>query len=223
MYAIGLVEASLTTLPKELQKTKKAEALSRRYGIEPQYLLLDVSVFFEEMRKHGIPSRLGRPDITHQFLLATQYAPLNLDGMLRVFIHTADDALIYVKPETRVPKNYIQFVSLVQRLLRDGRVPPKGEWLMKVEKTKGLDDALARIGVSKPAILHEHGEPLSCELAKGFTYPPYAFLVGGFPKGDFGERTLSLAWKRFSIKGGRPLDAWLVADRVIACLEGNPL
>jgi len=223
LYMIGLVEAGLVTLPEPLRRTKKAASLSRRYGVPPDYIILDVSLFHDEMVKLGISSRLGRPDIVHQFLLATQYSPLNAEGKLRTFIHTAEGHVIYVKPKTRIPKNYFQFVGLIQRLFIHGQVPPRGEWLMRLERGLGLAEALSRLKAEEPILLHEKGERLTCEVARSLKYPPFAFLVGGFPRGDFSGETIRLAKKLYSIKGGRPLDSWLVADRLIACLENEIL
>jgi len=41
---IGLVEAGLATLPEQIQRTRKATLLSKRFGIPPKYILLDVSL-----------------------------------------------------------------------------------------------------------------------------------------------------------------------------------
>lgn len=221
MYMIGLVEASLVTLPEQIQRTRKAVLLSRRFGVPPEYILLDVSLFYEEMRKFNINPRYGRPDIVHQFLLASQYSPLNIDGKLRVFIHTARNELILVKPETRIPKNYYQFVNLMQRLFMNEQVPDRGEWLIKLKKNTSLDKALKELGVENPILMHEYGETITCNKAREITYPPNAFLIGGFPKGDFTMETLRLITKKFSIKKGKRLDAWIVADRLIACFEGD--
>lgn len=221
MYAIGLIEAGLTTLPERLRNTNKARALSRRFRIPPEHLLLDVSIFHDDMIREGIDLRRGRPDIAHQFLLVSQYSPLNMDGRLRVFIHTVDSRLVLVRPEARVPRNYHQFVGLVQRLFIQGRVPPAGKWLMKAISVRGLGEALSILKITKPILMHERGERLTCDRARELAYPPYAFLIGGFQRGDFSHDVLSTVAGTYSIKGGIPLDAWLVADRLIACLEGE--
>lgn len=223
MYLIGLIEAGLTTLPEHLQRTKIAKSLSVRYKVPPKYLLLDVSLYYNEMRKYNIDTRYGRPDIVHQFLLAAQYSLLNLEGKLRVFVHTANDELILVRPETRIPKNYYQFVGLMQRLYMYGRAPTAGDWLLKLERNKGISQILNELGVSRPVLLHERGERLGCDEARRLSYPPSAFLIGGFPRGEFSDEVLSLVRSRYSIKGGMRLDAWVVADRLIACLEGDIL
>jgi rRNA small subunit pseudouridine methyltransferase Nep1 len=218
---IGLVEAGLVTLPEQIQRTRKATLLSKRFGIPPKYILLDVSLFYEEMKKIGIDPRYARPDIVHQFLLASQYSPLNLEGKLRVFIHTAHNDLILIRPEARIPKNYYQFVGLMQRLFMNEQVPDKGEWLMKLRRKVSLDKALRELGVENPILMHENGEAITCNKAKGMTYPPRAFLIGGFPRGDFTQNTLRLVTEKYSIKKGVRLDAWIVADRLIACFEGD--
>lgn len=220
---IGLIEAGLTTIPESLMKTSKANALAKRFGIPTRYLLLDVSLFYHEMKKMRISTRYGRPDIIHQFLLVSQYSPLNIKGELQVFIHTFNNDVIFVNPQTRIPKNYYQFVGLLQNLYMYGKVPPKGKWLLRLERNKNLKQVLNELGIERPILLHERGEKLVCDKAREFTYPPNAFLIGGFPKGDFNEDTIKLIGEKYSIKGGYPLEAWIVTDRLIVCLEKEVL
>lgn len=221
MFLIGLIEASLETLPKELWSTRKAVSLSRRMKIEPRYILLDKSLFYNEMKKYGISGKRGRPDIVYMFLNAMQYSPLNKKGLLRVFVHTINDYIIEVNPKTRPPKSYYQFMVLMQHLFKHSKVPPTGEPLMLLRKNMSLRDYLESKGVTKPVLLWEKGE---CKPPAWFAdkkFPPHAILVGGFPHGDFREETLQLAWERVSIYKGIQLDAWVVADRVLCFIENN--
>ncbi len=39
-------------------------------------------------------------------------SPLNRAGLLRVFIHTRDNVLIDVHPQTRIPRTYDRFAGL---------------------------------------------------------------------------------------------------------------
>lgn len=49
--------------------------------------------------------------------------------MLRVYIHTRNNEIIYVKPETRIPRNYNRFVGLMESLFKNKAVPPELELL----------------------------------------------------------------------------------------------
>ena len=221
MYLIGLVEASIEPLPPKLQSTKKARVLSKRMGVEPKYIILDKSLFYKEMKANRIDGKRGRPDIVHMFLCSTQYSPLNKAGLLRVFIHTVNNEIIEVEPETRTPKNYYQFISLMQHLFRDGRVPPRGKPLIKLYKNTSLFKYLKKLGVSKTILLWEKGERVKPDFFLDKTYPTHAILVGGFPHGDFNSRIIKECNYRVSIYSGQPLDAWIVVDRIISFIEYN--
>ena len=54
-----------------------------------------------------------RPDVTHQSLLALQDSPLNLAGLLQVYITTAKGSLIEVSPSLRVPRTFKTFCHLM--------------------------------------------------------------------------------------------------------------
>lgn len=218
---LGLVEASLETIPEDLRNTEKARRLSRRMRVPPEYLILDRSLFHEEMKLLGIESKRGRPDIVFMFLQATQYSPLNARGVLRVFVHTLNDEVIEVDPAARLPKNYYQFVNLLQHLYMNGRVPRRGRPLLKLKKNKTLREHLEELGVREPVLLHERGEPVDCRWLGERTFPRSCLLVGGFPHGDFSPATEALAKHKVSLFGGAPLDAWIVADRIVCCLESS--
>ena len=218
-YLIGLVESSLETLPPELARTRKARALSRRMGVPPQYILLDKSLFYSEMKRQGIDEKRGRPDIVFMFLQAAQYSVLNRRGMLRVFVHTINDNVIEVNPKARLPKNYYQFVNLLQHLFWKGRVPPTGEPLLELRRNVSLEEYVRGLGVSRIVLLHERGSKVDCKWLLQRRLPEHAILIGGFPHGDFSERTHKIADYKVSIGVSEPLDAWIVADRIICCLE----
>lgn len=218
-YVIVMVEAGLENLPPPLARDRKALRLARRYRVRPQQLLLDVSVFYEQMRRLGIDASRGRPDIVHMFLLATSYSPLALKGRLKTYVHTRQGRLIEVEPGTRPPKNQFQFYKLMMQLLSEGRVPPDSpKPLMRIYNAPRPADVLKAIGAEKPVLLHEKGRSPKCNELWGMTAPSTVFVVGGFPHGDYGREWLSLSSDRIRV-ASLPVDAWIAVDRLVACLE----
>ena len=222
-YGMILLESSLETLPSNIARTKKAIVLSKRYGIPPEFLLLDVSQFHDEMKRFGISVRRGRPDIVHQFLLASQYPPLNITGKLKVYVHTWKGDIIDVASEARIPKNYFQFVGLIQSLYLNGSVPPGDRPLLKLIRGVSLKKFLEEIGAKRLILMHERGRKATGEELKELIYPPYIFGIGGFPHGDFSEQIFSLSTDRISFLQGLQLDAWVAADRLLCLLEHSEL
>lgn len=54
-----------------------------------------------------------RPDITHQCLLMLFDSPLNRAGLLQVFLHTNNNVLIEINPQTRIPRTFKRFAGLM--------------------------------------------------------------------------------------------------------------
>jgi len=63
-------------------------------------------------------------------------SPLNKAGLLQVYIHTAKNVLIEVNPQTRIPRVYNRFASLMVQLLKELSISAKGKGvkLLKVIK-----------------------------------------------------------------------------------------
>ncbi|XP_077986830.1 ribosomal RNA small subunit methyltransferase NEP1-like [Glandiceps talaboti] len=58
-----------------------------------------------------------RPDIAHQCLLMLFDSPLNRAGLLQVFVHTENNVLIQISPQTRIPRTFTRFCGLMVQLL----------------------------------------------------------------------------------------------------------
>lgn len=76
--------------------------------------LLNVDEHANILRKHGRDFSTARPDITHQCLLMLMDSPLNRAGLLQVFIRTANNVLIEINPQTRIPRTFSRFAGVVQ-------------------------------------------------------------------------------------------------------------
>ncbi|KAI4458002.1 nep1/mra1 [Holotrichia oblita] len=62
-----------------------------------------------------------RPDITHQCLLMLLDSPLNRSGLLQVYIHTSNNVLIEVNPQTRIPRTFKRFAGLMGNDIKSGK------------------------------------------------------------------------------------------------------
>jgi len=215
MLTLVIAESALETIPRELWEHPLIKKHSRRRGKRPGQMLFDRSYHHQAMKglKDGL--KRGRPDIVHLCLLAALGSPLNKEGLLRVYVHTINDYVIWVAPETRLPKNFNRFVGLMEDLFEHGRVPPSGEPLLTLQ-AKALPDLVGELKPSYVVVFDKPGEAKTVEavassLAKHER--PLA-IVGGFPHEGFSERTLSLADEVVCIDR-EVLDAWIVVSRVI--------
>ncbi|KAJ8043061.1 Ribosomal RNA small subunit methyltransferase NEP1 [Holothuria leucospilota] len=69
------------------------------------------------LKKHKLDPAKYRPDIAHQCLLMLFDSPLNRAGLLQVFVHTTNNALIQISPQTRIPRTMDRFSGLMVQLL----------------------------------------------------------------------------------------------------------
>lgn len=123
---IVFLESSVELVPRSLWSHPQVLRSARRYGIEPEDLLLDKSLHYNAMA--GLPAKWkrGRPDILHVALLTSTETPLYQEGLLRIYFQVYDGRVFEVRSGVRIPKNYERFKGLIAQLLKTERVPPKG-------------------------------------------------------------------------------------------------
>ncbi|KAJ2159314.1 18S rRNA pseudouridine methyltransferase [Coemansia sp. RSA 552] len=84
---------------------------------DAKYQLLNCDDHQGILAKMGKEIAESRPDITHQCLLTLLDSPLNKTGRLQVYIHTANDVLIEINPQVRIPRTFKRFSGLMVQLL----------------------------------------------------------------------------------------------------------
>jgi rRNA small subunit pseudouridine methyltransferase Nep1 len=218
-----LAEASVELVPRQLRGHSSVVVNAKRQGRDPARVLLDSSFHHRAMR--GLPEaeRRGRPDIAHFCLLLAQGSRLNAAGRLRLYLHTRDDIVIAVKPETRLPRVYDRFKGLIEQVLVEGAVP-RDEQFLRVEEG-GLASLVGRLAPPRVLLLTPSGKRTTLQKL----FPPKkpadgtAVLVGAFPHGDFTDATRKLAGETASV-ADEPMEAWAVVGEVLhrlADVEGH--
>lgn len=209
-----LAEAAVELVPRSLRGHTSVVTNAQRQGRDPGRVLLDSSFHHRAMR--GLPDaeRRGRPDITHFCALLAQGSRLNAAGRLRLFIHTRDDIVIGVKPETRLPRVYDRFKGLIEQVLVEGAVPADERFLEVQEG--GLKDVLASLAPPRVVLFTPKGTRV--KLAKLF--PPKAaidgtaLLLGAFPHGEFSATVAAMATESVSV-ADETMEAWSVEAEVL--------
>jgi rRNA small subunit pseudouridine methyltransferase Nep1 len=159
----------------------------------------------------------GRPDIVHFALLEALGSPLNKEGLLQVYVHAFNDYVINVKPETRLPRNYARFMSLIEQLFEYVRVPPqKHETALLTLEHKTLAQLIQEIKPSYVLALSRTGKPHTLEEAISELQKEKRplVIVGGFPHGNFSKATLKLVNETVCIDR-EMLETWTVVSRTI--------
>ncbi|WP_256205065.1 hypothetical protein [Aeropyrum camini] len=143
---IVFLESSVELVPRSLWSHPQVLRSARRYGIEPEDLLLDKSLHYNAMA--GLPAKWkrGRPDILHVALLTSTETPLYQEGLLRIYFQVYDGRVFEVRSGVRIPKNYERFKGLIAQLLKTERVPPKVESLLYACTRRALGSSSRRRG-----------------------------------------------------------------------------
>ncbi len=215
---IFLLESPLELVPRELWRHPAVTKNARRRGKRPGEILLDKSLHFAAMKDIRDHEKRGRPDIVHATLLEIQGSPLNLEGFVETYIHTYTGSIYYIRPETRIPKNYNRFVGLMEQLLIKGRVPPNTDKPLIYKVPEDLPSILAR-KKKQLLLLDEKAPRISLnELADIILEDKYVIGIGMFPHGDFNQKIKRIAYKRYSIYK-KTLESWIVSSRIITAIE----
>ena len=215
MLHLVIAEAELELVPKAILDHPAVVNHARKRGKRPEEILLDSTYHHSALKKLEDGERRGRPDIVHICLLNALESIANKEGLLRVYVHTRNDEVIYIKPETRIPRNYNRFVGLMESLFKN-RAVPKDLELLRIEE-KSLEELVDEICSDGVFVMHEEGK-LTKPSDFGKTLSELEnplVIVGGFPHGDF----------RSEIPGEKiglykaPLMAWTVVNEVIVNFE----
>ena len=207
MMHLILADSELELVPEEIA----GHPAVRKHGSR----ILDSSLHHSAMKGLKDGYRRGRPDIVHISLLVALESILNREGMLRVYVHTRNDEVIYIKPETRMIKNYDRFKGLMQQLLMKGKIPPDGETLMEVRK-ENIVKLLEKLPGKRLLFSTEGKRRIMSEVMN----ENIICIVGGFPHGDFISPVYDLVDEVVSIYS-EMLPAWSVVMEAIVAYENK--
>ena len=211
-----LAESAIELVPNQIAGHSAVIGSAKKKSKNPHRLILDRNYHHSGILRLG-PSGVGRgrPDIAHLSLLTALGSPLNIDGVLRCFVHTRDDYVITVDPRVRLPRNTDRFTSLLEQLYEDSVVPSSGRPLMSVKQER-LSAFLDQLSPDLTVALSTKGSPKAMDrVAEELQQARKPVLiVGGFPTGHFSPMTTRLASAIYRIDSRR-LEAWTIVGRAI--------
>lgn len=217
MLTLLLADSELEMVPQALTGHLQVQQSARRLGVNPRRMLLDSSLHHAAMRTLDEGRRRGRPDLVHLFLLTCLESLLNRARQLQVLVHTRENHLIRVRPETRLQRNYNRFCGLIQQLFETGKVPLE-QALLTLEKGRDLAGVVAELRPERTLLL----DPQGTSQKPWEIFSPadgsrnVLGIVGGFPSGDF--RSPLPSGERLSL-GPELLPVWTVAAELVINYE----
>jgi rRNA small subunit pseudouridine methyltransferase Nep1 len=210
-----LAESALETIPKSLWKHPSIIRYAEKHRKPPEFVLLDRSYHHAEMRTLKDSEKRGRPDIVHFALLEALGSPLNKEGLLQVSVHTLNDYVITIAPETRLPRNYNRFVGLMEQLFEFKKIPPTGNSLLTIKK-QNMPQLLQTIKPTHVLAFSRKGNTCTLEdaVSKLSSNEKPVAIIGGFPHGHFSKETSRLVDETVAIDP-EMLETWTITSRLI--------
>jgi len=219
MLTLVLAEAELELVPRELVHHPAVIGHARQRGKEPARILLDSNYHHAAMT--GLPEgrRRGRPDMAHLFLLTALESVANKQGKLKVIIHTRNDEMITVHPETRIMRSYERFLGLMEQLFETGAVPNEKHPLLELNHHMTLAQVIAKTDADLVLAFSKTGTPTTLsDYFKVHQNKNIVCLIGGFPSGSFHTDIKTITTEILSLYP-EMLPVWTVTSEVLVNYE----
>ena len=208
-----IADAALETVPKSIAKHPSVVKLVARKGRPADSILLDRSYHHDAMLKLENAGTRGRPDLIHFALLEATSTPLYRKNMLKVYVHTVANKVIFLSETLRLPKSYFRFEGVMEGLLMNGKVDSEDNLLMEV-KNMEFCELLSKIKPKKVVGLSRMGAKSSAEEVAKMVDSDTAIVVGGFPRGRFSKKTSTKINYTYSISDDA-LETHVVIARIL--------
>ena len=216
-----LADSALELIPQNIVYTDLVKKTAKKRGKSPHSMILDSSYHHRAMTKIKDSSKRGRPDIVHFSLLNLLGTPLikkNPDE-IRILIHTYNDTIIEINPETRIPKHYPRFIGLMEQLLTKGEIRNKDELLMRIIENSSISELLKDFPENQRFLLSHSGESIELEsYFKRKSNQNLCAIIGCFSHGNFSKGIEELTTNKISISN-QHLEAWTVFARIVFLRE----
>ncbi|MGD9963085.1 MAG: 16S rRNA methyltransferase [Thermoplasmata archaeon] len=215
-----LADSELELVPPEIANERCVLNNARARGKAPEKMLLDASHHHPAFGKIRESERRGRPDIAHFFLMLCLDSDLSVDGRMRVFVHTRNNDVIAVNPETRLPPNYPRFVGLIETLYEQQVVPSAENALLELRRGVTLETLVTALKPDEVVVLDTAGDRTGtlAEKMAGLEGDRVVVIIGGFSKGTFRSDLSKLKPKRYSL-GDRMMKVWTVTSKVLCAVD----
>ncbi|XP_038208774.1 ribosomal RNA small subunit methyltransferase NEP1 [Zerene cesonia] len=166
------------------------------------------------LRKNDRDPGSCRPDITHQSLLMLMDSPLNRAGLLQVYIHTEQNVLIEINPQTRIPRTFKRFAGLMVQLLHKFSIRASDGPMKLLKVIKNPVTSHLPVGVKKITMSFSSKVVQNCrELVP--KEEPIVLVIGAMAHGkievDYSEDTISIS--------NYPLSAALTCAKLCSAFE----
>ncbi len=181
-----IAEAALETVPSSIAKHPSVVKHATRKDRPADEILLDRSYHHGAMLKLKDAGKKGRPDLVHFALLEATSTPLYQRNMLKVYIHTTANKVIFLNENVRLPKSYFRFEGLMEDLFKTKKVESNSDLLMELNDME-FGDLISKLRLTRVIGLSRIGAKSSAEEVVKMIDSNTAIVIGGFPRGHFSK------------------------------------
>lgn len=208
-----IAEAALETVPKSIARHPSVVKHAAKIGKSADEILLDRSYHHGAMLRLKDAGRRGRPDLVHFALLEATSTPLYHKNMLKVYVHTAANKVIFLNKNVRLPKSYFRFEGLMEDLFKNKKARSNSDVLIEL-KNMEFCDLISKQRPTKVIGLSRIGAKSSAEEVAKMIDSDTIIVVGGFPRGHFSSNISSKINYTYSISD-LALEAHVVIARIL--------
>jgi rRNA small subunit pseudouridine methyltransferase Nep1 len=220
LHSIILEEASLELVPEKSRQHDSCKLVENRFGIPPQLQILDDNYHQQIIAKMSNREKRGRPDIVHFALLDITSTPVYMESLVEVYVHTINNTTIKILSGVRLPRTFQRFCGVMAKVL-SGKMEEKEKELFEINNVQAIDQLVSSIDSDRAVCLSTEGVPKdlpSFVREIHSTQETATWIVGGFPRGHFGDDVKSLATDVISVSK-YSLPAHVVTARLCNAIE----
>ncbi len=214
LLSLIIAEAAHETVPSSIAKHPAVVKHATRKGRPADEILLDRSYHHSAMLKLKDAGKKGRPDLVHFALLEATSTPLYQRNMLKVYIHTTANKVIFLNENVRLPKSYFRFEGLMEDLFKKKRVESNNNDLLMELKDMEFCDLISKLRPTRVIGLSRIGAKSSAGEVAKMIDDDNAIVIGGFPRGHFSKNVSSKINYTYSISD-LALETHVVIARIL--------
>ena len=184
-----LCDSALELLPETIASRLNNRNTAKTKTKIIKEMFLDRSYHHFYMRNLEDEEKRGRPDLIHTSIISATSTPLFMDNLMKVYIHTINDEIIFLNDGVRLPKSYNRFVTLMFQLFENKKIESDDGVLLEL-KRMSFNDLISQINPDHVIALSKKGNSTNLlSLSKNlFTMSNPVIVIGGFPRGYFSNK-----------------------------------
>jgi rRNA small subunit pseudouridine methyltransferase Nep1 len=218
---IILADSSIELIPSNLTNNEIIKRHAKKRGKQPSTVILDSSYHHKAMIKLPDSRKRGRPDILHFCLQNLIGSPLVRSNpkTIEIYVHTINNQVLKIDPETRLPKNFNRFIGLMEQVFNKKIIKTNEKTLIEMLENPSLEELITDIPKENRLIFSSKGSLIKLpEYFIDNAKKDLVLIIGAYPHGSFSKNIMKTSNKILSIYP-QSIEAWVVLNRVIFSRE----